>query len=126
MTIQVRTSPLSLARLLWWYGEDDLWARALQLPPSVVADLASEFGRLASDPVAVEHVWPHAPRDAPLLIPVIQYLEGRVRPAARARRRRTRDMPAVLDVAESERWSDPGLAEVSRILDERRFGAGQA
>lgn len=118
----VRTSALSLARLLWWYGEDELWPRALQLPPSVVADLASEFGRFASDRAAVERVWPTAPRDAPLLIPVIQYLEGRPRPALRTRRRPRKAMPAILDVDEAVRLADPGLAEVSRILDDRQFG----
>jgi hypothetical protein len=118
----VRTSALSLARRLWCYGEDDLWPRALQLPPSVVADLASEFGRLASDRAAVERIWPSAPRDAPLLIPMIQYLEGRPRPAVRTRRRPTKAMPAILAVDEGDRWADPGLAEVSRILDDRQFG----
>lgn len=46
MATLVYTSPLSLARLLWWYGEDELWPRALDLPPLVVADLAAEFGKL--------------------------------------------------------------------------------
>lgn len=120
--MSVRTSAVSLARLLWWYGEDDLWPRALQLRPTVVADLAPEFGRLASDRSAVERVWPNAPRDAPLLLPTIHFLTGEARPAVRIRRRPTRDMPAVLAVDEAGRWADPGLAEVGRILDEREFG----
>jgi hypothetical protein len=39
MIRHVITSPLSLARLLWWYGEDDLWPRALDLTPEAVAHL---------------------------------------------------------------------------------------
>lgn len=118
----VRTSPLSLARVLWWYGEDDLWPRALNLPPLAVADLAAEFGRLASDPSAVERLWPSAPRDAFLLIPVIALLERRPRPAARSRRRPSKQLPEVLDVDQAGLWSDPGLAAVSRNLDDRAFG----
>ena len=118
----VRTSPLSLARLLWWYGEDELWPRALGLSPLVVADLAPEFGRLRSDRTAVEQIWPSAPRDAPLLIPVIELLEGRARPAARSRRRPANQMPEVLVVDEAGRWNDPSFAEVNRILDQRHFG----
>lgn len=115
----VRTSPLSLARLLWWYGEDELWPRALKLPPVVVADLASAFGELAADESLVERLWPSAPRDAPVLLPVIGYLEGRPRPAARSRRRAAKNMPDILDVDQEGRWADPGFAEVNRILDER-------
>ena len=36
----VITSPLSLARIMWWYGEDELWTAAFLLEPAVVADLA--------------------------------------------------------------------------------------
>jgi hypothetical protein len=118
--VAVVTSPLSLARLLWWYGEDELWPRALSLAPLVVADLAPEFGRLGADRPSVESIWPKAPRDAPLLIPIIEYLEGRPRPAARSRRRQTKAMPPALAVDEAARWDDPGLHEVARILDERR------
>lgn len=121
----VRTSPLSLARLLWWYGEDDLWPRALRIPPSVVADLADDFGRLHLDRAAVERIWPSAPRrnaDAPLLLVAISHLEGRARPAARSRRRPSKAMPGALDVDEAGLWVDPGFAEVNRILDQRHFG----
>ena len=79
----VITSPLSLARVLWWYGEDDLWASALALAPTV-----------------------------------IEHLEGRQRPAVR-RHRRGGPLPDVLDLGENERWHDPALAEVLRLVRER-------
>jgi hypothetical protein len=120
VSTEVITSPLSLARLLWWYGEDELWPLARALEPIVVADLADEFGRLYSNPAAVAKIWPDAPRDAHLLLPVIELLEGRPRPAARRRRRPKKHLPPELDVPTDERWADPGLAEVSRILIERQ------
>lgn len=119
--MSVRTSALSLARLLWWYGEDDLWPRALQLQPSAVADLGPEFARLASDRSAVERVWAKAPTDAALLLPTIQLLTGETRAAVRRRRRPTKDMPVALAIDMEGLWGDPGLAEVSRILDEREM-----
>ena len=50
----VITSPLSLARVLWWYGEDGLWATALELEPVVVADLAPRFAELRAAPEVME------------------------------------------------------------------------
>ena len=119
VSVRVVTSPLSLARLLWWYGEDDLWPRALALEPVVVADLATEFARWYGDAKKLERAWPGHPRDAHLLLPVIAHLEGRARPAARTRRRPEKDMPAPLVADEEARWNDPGLDEVTRILRER-------
>lgn len=120
MGTEVVTSALSLARLLWWYGEDELWPKARALEPIQVADLADEFGRLRDDPAKVARVWPDAPRDAYLVLPVIELLEGRARPAARRRKRPRKLMPAELALSKDERWADPGLAEVSRILIERQ------
>jgi hypothetical protein len=115
----VVSSPLSLARVLWWYGEDELWQAALELPPTTLADLASRFAELHAHPELVETLWPGAPAaDAHLVLGVIEHLEGRVRPAAR-RSRRGSPLPAVLDVAEEERWRDPVLTEVLRLVDER-------
>lgn len=118
----VVTSPLSLARVLWWYGEDELWQAALVLPPATLADLAPRFALLHARPELVETLWPGAPAaDAHLVLGAIEHLEGRARPAAR-RSRRGGPLPAVLDIAEDERWRDPALAEVLRLVDER---AGQ-
>lgn len=50
----VITSPLSLARVSWWYGEDDLWPSALALTPDVVADLAPRFAELRAAPEIVD------------------------------------------------------------------------
>jgi hypothetical protein len=72
----VITSPLSLARVLWWYGEDALWPRALELTPAEVGRLAPAFARLRNDPRLVARTWPSAPADAYLLLPTIGLLEG--------------------------------------------------
>ena len=115
----VITSPLSLARVLWWYGEDDLWPAALGLTPVVVADLAPRFAELRAAPEIVELLWPGAPlADAHLVLGTIEHLEGRPRPAVR-RHRRGRPMPDVLDRDETERWQDLALAEVFRLVQER-------
>ena len=84
----VITSPLSLARVLWWYGEDDSWSAALGLAPVEVADLASRFAELRNAPEVVELLWPGAPlADAHLVLGTIEYLEGHPRPAVRRHRR---------------------------------------
>ena len=115
----VITSPLSLARVLWWYGEDDLWAAALGLLPPVVADLAPRFAELRSSAELVELVWPGAPSaDAHLVLGAIEHLEGRARPAAR-RHRRGGPMPDMLNLSESERWKDPALAEIWGLVQNR-------
>lgn len=115
----VITSPLSLARVMWWYGEDALWPAALELSAVDVADLAPRFAQLLSDPLLVESLWPGAPAlDAHLVLGTIERLEGRARPAAR-RHRRGGKMPDVLDRSEEERWRDPALAAVLRLVDER-------
>lgn len=115
----VITSPLSLARVLWWYGEDDHWGAALGLAPIVVADLAPRLAELRAAPDTVERVWPAAPAaDGYLLLGAIEHFEGRPRPAVR-RHRRGLAMPDVLDLTETQRWQDPVLAEVFRLVLER-------
>ncbi|MCY4726511.1 hypothetical protein NYO98_09490 [Nocardioides sp. STR2] len=115
----VITSPLSLARVLWWYGEDELWGAALALTPTTVADLSPRFARLRAAPEVMDLLWPGGPAaDAHLVLGVLEHLEGRPRHAAR-RTRRGSAMPDVLDVDEHERWRDPVLAEVLRLVHER-------
>jgi hypothetical protein len=115
----VITSPLSLARVLWWYGEDDLWGPALALAPAVVADLAPRFAELRAAPSVLELLWPGAPlADAHLVLGTIEHLEGQPRPAAR-RHRRGGAMPEGLNLGEDERWRDPALLEVFRLVKER-------
>ena len=115
----VVTSPLSLARALWWYGEDELWPAALGLAPAVVADLAPRFAELRAAPETVELLWPGAPlADAHLVLGVVEHLEGHPRPAVR-RHRRAGPLPDVLDLGEDLRWQDPALAEVFRLVQER-------
>ena len=115
----VITSSLSLARVMWWYGEDTLWPGALHLPPGMVADLAPRFAELRAAPEVLELFWPGAPpADAHLVLGTIEHLEGRLRPAVR-RHRRGGPMPDQLDVSEEDRWRDPALAEVFRLVQER-------
>jgi hypothetical protein len=115
----VITSPLSLGRILWWYGEDDLWPAALELAPAAVAELAPRFARLRAAPELVELMWPGAPlQDAHLVIGTIEHLEGRPRPGAR-RHRRGGPLPDALDRTEEDRWHDPALAEVFRLVQEQ-------
>ncbi len=115
----VITSPLSLARVMWWYGEDELWTAALNLAPAVVADLAPRFAQLRAAPGMVELVWPGAPlADAHLVLGVIEHVEGHPRPAVR-RHRRGGPLPEVLDLSEDARWRDPALAEVFRLVQQR-------
>jgi hypothetical protein len=115
----VITSPLSLARIMWWYGEDGLWTPALHLEPAVVASLAPRLAELRASPGVLELLWPGAPlADAHLVLGAIEHLEGRPRPAMR-RHRRGGPMPDRLEVSEDERWGDPALAEVFRLVWER-------
>lgn len=103
----VITSPLSLARVLWWYGEDALWPAALGLPPVAVAELAPRFAELRAAPGVVELLWPGAAlRDAYLVIGTLERLEGRPRGGAR-RHRRGGPLPSPLDRSEEDRWRDP-------------------
>ena len=96
----VITSPLSLARIMWWYGEDGLGP---QRPPR-----AGRGGRPRAAPGrapcrsrGAQLPWPGAPlADAHLVLGAIEHLEGRPRPAAR-RHRRGGPMPDRLDVSES-------------------------
>jgi hypothetical protein len=115
----VITSPLSLARVLWWYGEDDMWASALGLAPAVVAGLAPRFAELRSAPELVDVLWSGAPlADAYLVLGAIEHLEGHPRPAVR-RQRRAAPLPDVLDRSETERWHDPLLAEVFLVVQDQ-------
>jgi hypothetical protein len=54
----VITSPLSLARIMWWYGEDELWTPALLLEPAAVADMAPRLAELRAAPEAARPVRP--------------------------------------------------------------------
>jgi len=121
----VVTSPLSLARLLWWYGEDTLWKQALELTPEAVADIGERAGFLALQPAVADQIWVNRPRsDWPVLLAAIEAIEGRGRPAAHRRRRPTKGMPERLAVSEAERWNDPHLRAVAAIVDERNRRRG--
>jgi hypothetical protein len=115
--VRVLTSAKSLARELWSYGEDDLWPQALVLDPPTLANLSAEFGRLRTDAEAVARIWPEAPDEAYLLIPAIERLEGRRRPAARSRRRPRTTMPAILRPDSDDPTDEPGFCEVRSLVE---------
>jgi hypothetical protein len=117
VSVHVMTSAKSLARGLWSFGEDELWPQAMVLGPEAVAGLAAEFGRLRTDPAAVQRIWPGAPDEAFLLIPVIEHLEGRRRPAARSRRRPRSAMPAILHPDLDDPSGDPGFDQVRSLVE---------
>lgn len=109
--VLVITSPLSLARQLWFYGEDALWERALELSPEAVADIGERAGRLAMNP--------DGDRKTALVRAAIAHLEGSLRAPARMRRRPEKNLPARLIATEERRLSDPGLKAVSRVVQDR-------
>ena len=118
VSVRVLMSAKALARELWAYGEDDLWPQALVLEPEALAELSGEFGRLRTDAEAVARIWPQAPDEAAyLLIPAIERLEGRRRPAARSRRRPRTAMPAILRPDSDDPADEPGFCEVRSLVE---------
>lgn len=117
VSVRILMSAKSLARELWSYGEDDLWPQALVLDAATLAQLSAEFGRLRTDPEAVARIWRDAPDEAYLLIPAIERLEGRRRPAARARRRPRTTMPAILRAESDDPTDEPGFCEVRSLVE---------
>jgi len=116
----VVTSPMILAGLLWSYGEDDLWERALQLPPETVADIGERTGQLVLDAALADRIWPERPRSTSwgLVVATIEALEGRTRPPLRRRRRPATSKPErLIDVLGSR---DPQWQKVNAIVMHRR------
>lgn len=87
------------------------------LDPATLANLSAEFGRLRTDAAAVARIWPDAPDEAYLLIPAIERLEGRRRPAARSRRRPRTTMPAILRPDSDDPADEPGFCEVRSLVE---------
>ena len=118
-TRYVVTSPLSLARVMWWYGEDDAGPQRSSSTAGRGGRPRAAVRRAPRRSRDVQLLWPGAPvADAHLVLGTIEHLEGRPRPAAR-RHRRGGPMPDRLDRDEDERWRDPALAEVFRLVQER-------
>ena len=119
MPIQVVTTPLSLARELWRYGEDDLVESALSLSAERVADIGQRAGELMLDTAAANAIWPGLPERGYLVIAAVEALDGSSRPPNRSRRRSEKLLPVGLVASVDERWADPMLAEVARVVDQR-------
>lgn len=111
------TSALSLGRELWRFGEVDLAEQARGLPPGDVLAIGERAGELVLSKAA-EAMWPGGPRNAALLLAVIERLEGRPRPCQRSRRLPEKGLPPAWQATEAERWE--AVAEVAQVMDERR------
>jgi len=116
--MQIITSPLSLARELWRYGEPVLADRALLLSPTEVADIGVRAGDLYG--ARAEAFWPHGPGDRALMLAAIEHLEGAARPCQRARRLPEKSLPSNLQASEDQRWA--AVLPVSEVVDARRAG----
>lgn len=120
MPIHVITTPLSLGRLLWWYGEDSLWEKALVLSPDAVAAIGERAAQLLLDESTADALWPERPRgDWALLLAGIEALSGVRRPAARRRRRPAKSMPSQLVATEADLWFNHDLKRVEDAYKRR-------
>jgi hypothetical protein len=121
-SVHVVTSPLTLARELFRYGEPALAERAFALLPAEVAQIGSRVADLRMTG-ASERIWPGGPRNAALLLGVIEHLDGAARPCSRSRRLPEKALPEHLQATEAERWA--ASVPVSRALDERLHGTNR-
>ena len=110
--LTILTSSMSLARLLWRYGEDGLWRDALELSPERVASVGAHAGELALEQ-------PGMGTDGALTAAAIECLEGAVRRPTRTCRRPEKDMPQELAASEGDLWSDLGVGAASRFAQQR-------
>lgn len=115
-SMHVVTSPLSLARELFRYGEPGLAERALALSSDEVAVIGSRIGELHATG-AHERIWPGGPRNADYLLGVVEHLEGVARPCARTRRLPETALPEHLRAREAQRWA--AAMPVSTAMDSR-------
>lgn len=113
------TSALSLGRELWRYGESDLAERACEMRPEDVLTVGGRAGALMTTG-ADERLWPNGPRNAALMLAVVELLEGTARPCRRSRRLPESDLPDHLQATEEQRWA--AAAEVARVNDQRNAG----
>ena len=117
--VQVVTSALSLGRELWRYGESDLAGRACGMTPEDVLTVGGRAGVLMTTGEEAR-LWPDGPRNAALMLAVVEFLEGAARPCRRGRRLPESDLPDHLQATEEQRWA--AAAEVARVNDQRNAG----
>jgi hypothetical protein len=116
--MQIITSPLSLARQLWRYGEPDLAGRALMLKATEVADIGERAGVLYGP--EADALWPRGPSDKPLMLAAIEHLDGVARPCRKARRLPEKSLPSNLQASEEQRWAT--TLPVAAVVDARNAG----
>ena len=116
--MQIISSPLSLARQLWRYGEPELANRALLLSATAVADIGARAGVLYG--AQADALWPNGPGDRPVMLAAIEHLEGVARPCRRARRLPEKSLPTNLKASEGQRWT--AAKSVAAVVDARNAG----
>jgi hypothetical protein len=112
----VVTSSLALARALWVYGEPELAGRALSLSPDAVLDVGVRVATLMESGEAAK-AWPDGPRERPVLLAVVEHLEGAYRPCRLDVSLPKADLPAELQATEKQlsKAADP----VNRAMEAR-------
>ncbi|WIB65758.1 hypothetical protein [Curtobacterium sp. MCBD17_040] len=97
---------ISVARFLWWYGEDALVQPLLDLPAETIADLGDRAGELMLAET-LDRLWPGVRHTsgAWMVLAAIEHFEGALRPGVRTRRRPTKAMPEHLVRTEAELWA---------------------
>lgn len=106
----IRTTSLSLARSLWFYGEDDLWPRARTLPTPQLLEVGAHAGTLYT-PQNEQRLGIRLTASLAMVLAAIELWEGQPRLPARTRRRPENQMPAELRATKDQLWSDPQLRE---------------
>ena len=110
------TSPLSIARELWRYGEAGLAERAMAMAPDDVLDLGVRVMRIYESGEG-ERLWPGGPKDKAFVLAAIEQLEGIARPARRRIRRSESQLPKELQATRVERLE--AATTVSSVLHAR-------
>lgn len=119
------TSPLSLARELWRYGEAPLADRARKLKPMDLIKLGERAGEIQRSGEG-DQLWPDGPRDhRALLLAATELLEGTARPTERTRRLPEGRLPAELQATAQElrdAASEVSMEELRLTLKRQKGG----
>lgn len=113
------TSALSLARVLWRYGEPELAQRAAALSPADVLTVGQRIAELGVSGDSKRY-WPNSGKNAAFVLGAIWFLEGRPRPPVLQRRLPESQLPSELQATEAELWES--TLPVVDLADSRRRG----
>lgn len=98
---------VSYARALWRFGEPGLARRAAGLSPSQCDAIGERAGQL-HDSGDAARLWPNGPSGVAtaVMLAAIEYLEGKARPCARARRLPEKSLPEAWRLTKDELWQE--------------------